>query len=225
MLKLPEELFPFFEKLEGNNNRDWFEVNKPQFKEIESQVKIFGEQLKETLALTEYVDQVKLFRIYRDVRFSKDKTPYKTHFGLSFHREKPAHRGGYYIHIKPKDCFIACGFWGPNKEDLLRIRKEMELDPEEFRTLIKQPNFKSTWGALQGDEVKTAPKGFSKDDPNIDLIRKKMYLFRKNFTDAEVLRADFFERIIDDFKAIRPFLDYMSSVLTTDLNGVSTLEN
>ena len=69
MLKLPEELFPFFKKLERNNNRDWFEVNKPQFKEIESQVKIFGEQLKETLALTEYVDQVKLFRIYRDVRF------------------------------------------------------------------------------------------------------------------------------------------------------------
>tara|TARA_B100000767_G_scaffold275585_1_gene313503 strand:- start:9945 stop:10622 length:678 start_codon:yes stop_codon:yes gene_type:complete len=224
MLKLPKELFPFFKKLERNNNRDWFEVNKPQFKEIESQVKIFGEQLKETLALTEYLDKVKLFRIYRDVRFSKDKTPYKTHFGLSFYREKPAHRGGYYIHIKPKDCFIASGFWGPNKEDLLRIRKEMELDPDEFRTLIKQTNFKSTWGTLQGDEVKTAPKGFSKEDPNIDLIRKKMYLFRKNFTDAEVLRADFFERIIDDFKTIRPFLDYMSSVLTTDLNGVSTLD-
>ena len=93
MLKLPHELFPFFKKLEKNNNRDWFEIHKPEFKKIESQVKIFGEQLKETLASTEYVDKFKLFRIYRDVRFSKDKTPYKTHFGLSFHREKPANRG------------------------------------------------------------------------------------------------------------------------------------
>jgi uncharacterized protein (TIGR02453 family) len=225
MSKLPQELFPFFKELEENNNRDWFEIHKSKFKKIESQVKIFGEELKETLASTEYVDRVKLFRIYRDVRFSKDKTPYKTHFGLSFHREKPANRGGYYIHIKPNDCFIACGFWAPSKEDLLRIRKEMELDPDEFRALLEEPNFKTGWGTLQGDEVKTAPKGFSKEDPNIDLIRKKMYLFRKGFTDKEVLRADFFERITEDFKNIRPFLDYMSSVLTTDLNGVSTLDN
>ena len=101
----------------------------------------------------------------------------------------------------------------------------MELDPDEFRALMEEPNFKVSWGTLQGDEVKTAPKGFSKEDPNIDLIRKKMYLFRKDFTDKEVLRADFFERITEDFKNIRPFLDYMSSVLTTDLNGVSTLDD
>ena len=90
---------------------------------------------------------------------------------------------------------------------------------------MAEPHFKNTWGTLEGEEVKTAPKGFSKEDPNIDLIRKKMYLFRKNYTDEEVLRPDFLEQVTTDFKTVRPFLDYMSSVLTTDLNGVSLLDD
>lgn len=224
MSSLPKELFSFFKKLEKNNNREWFNDNKPQFKNIESQVKVFGENLKNALESSEKVDEFKLFRIYRDVRFSKNKTPYKTHFGLSFHREKPEFRGGYYVHLKPNDNFIAVGFWNPNKEDLLRIRKELELDSSEFRELMEVPKFKNVWGLLEGEELKTAPKGFSKEDPNIDLIRKKMFLFKKKYTDTEVLASNFIDKVAQDFITVRPFLDYMSSVLTTDLNGVSLLE-
>jgi len=220
-----KEVLSFFKKLEKNNNREWFELNKPEFKRIEAEVKHFGQQLKEALEATEHIDRVKLFRVYRDVRFSKDKTPYKTHFGISMHREKPCYRGGYYVHLKPNKNFAAVGFWDPNKEDLLRIRKELELDPSEFRELMQESDFKNTWGDLEGEEVKTAPKGFSKEDPNIDLIRKKMFLFRKKYSDKEVLSPNFLEQLAQDFRTVRPFLDYMSSVLTTDLNGVSLLDN
>ena len=225
MSLIPKELFPFFRKLENNNNRDWFQENKAHFKAIELEVKVFGENLKQALELTEQVDKVKLFRVYRDVRFSKNKTPYKTYFGISFHREKPRYRGGYYIHLKPNDSFIAVGFWNPSKEDLLRIRKELELDPNEFRELMAEPKFKKVWGSIEGEQVKTAPKGFSKEDSNIDLIRKKMFLFSKKYSDDEVLNDDFLNQVTQDFITVRPFLDYMSSVLTTDLNGVSLLEN
>ena len=225
MTAIKKEVLSFFKKLEKNNNREWFEINKPEFKRIEAEVKHFGQQLKEALEATEHIDRVKLFRVYRDVRFSKDKTPYKTHFGISMHREKPCYRGGYYVHLKPNENFAAVGFWDPNKEDLLRIRKELELDPSEFRELMQESDFKNTWGDLEGEEVKTAPKGFSKEDPNIDLIRKKMFLFRKKYSDKEVLSPNFLEQLAQDFRTVRPFLDYMSSVLTTDLNGVSLLDN
>lgn len=225
MTAIKKEVLSFFKKLEKNNNREWFEINKPEFKRIEAEVKHFGQQLKEALEATEHIDRVKLFRVYRDVRFSKDKTPYKTHFGISMHREKPRYRGGYYVHLKPNENFAAVGFWDQNKEDLLRIRKELELDPSEFRELMHESDFKNTWGNLEGEEVKTAPKGFSKEDPNIDLIRKKMFLFRKKFSDKEVLSPNFLEQLTQDFRTVRPFLDYMSSVLTTDLNGVSLLDN
>jgi len=224
MTAIKKEVLSFFKKLEKNNNREWFEINKPEFKRIEAEVKHFGQQLKEALEATEHIDRVKLFRVYRDVRFSKDKTPYKTHFGISMHREKPCYRGGYYVHLKPNKNFAAVGFWDPNKEDLLRIRKELELDPSEFRELMQESDFKNTWGDLEGEEVKTAPKGFSKEDPNIDLIRKKMFLFRKKYSDKEVLSPNFLEQLAQDFRTVRPFLDYMSSVLTTDLNGVSLLD-
>ena len=225
MTAIKKEVLSFFKKLEKNNNREWFEINKPEFKRIEAEVKHFGQKLKEALEATEHIDRVKLFRVYRDVRFSKDKTPYKTHFGISMHREKPCYRGGYYVHLKPNKNFAAVGFWDPNKEDLLRIRKELELDPSEFRELMQESDFKNTWGDLEGEEVKTAPKGFSKEDPNIDLIRKKMFLFRKKYSDKEVLSPNFSEQLAQDFRTVRPFLDYMSSVLTTDLNGVSLLDN
>lgn len=220
---LNPDIFSFFSELENNNTREWFEPQKARFKDLEGEMKQFASVLASAMNEHDSIDKFKLFRLYRDVRFSKDKTPFKTHFGISFHREKPALRGGYYLHIKPGDNFIATGFWNPEKDDLKRIRKEMEVDADEFRELMAQPSFKSVWGTLEGEEVKTAPKGFSKEDPNIDLIRKKAYLFTKKYSDKEVLAKDFLQKVNADFKAVRPFFDYMSSVLTTDLNGVSLL--
>ncbi|GGK29421.1 TIGR02453 family protein [Yeosuana aromativorans] len=214
----------FFKRLEKNNNRDWFNDHKKEFKSIESDIKKVYNTLFELLKTHDDVDGVKLFRIYRDVRFSKNKLPYKTHFGGAFHRAKPKLRGGYYLHIQPNDqSFIAAGFWEPNKDDLFRIRKEFEMDDSEMRDILNNQALKTIWGDIKGDEVKTAPKGFSKDHEAIDLIKKKQYIFTKPFNDKEVLEPDFINTVNEAFKAIRPYFNYMSDVLTTDLNGVSTI--
>jgi uncharacterized protein (TIGR02453 family) len=99
------------------------------------------------------------------VRFSKDKTPYKTHFGLTWHRTKPLYSGGYYLHLSTKNNFLACSFWDPNPADLKRIRQEIDMDGEEYRSILNNKTFKSVWGELQGEAVKTAPMGNAKDHP------------------------------------------------------------
>ena len=213
----------FYKELAANNTREWFEPQKSRFKALEIEIKKYTEEIKKALDRTDEIERAKIFRIYRDVRFSKNKTAFKTHFGISFHRKKPNLRGNYYLHIAPGDSFIASGFWNPEKDDLFRIRKEIEFDAAELRSVISKPELKSHWGELQGEEVKTAPKGFLKEHADIDMIRKKQYLFMKKFTDKDVLSANFQYQIITHFKAIRPFFDYMTNLLTTDLNGVSLL--
>ena len=223
-VQVPTEVFDFFKKLEKNNNRDWFNDHKTEFKAIETNVKAVYNAVFESLKKHDDVDKLKLFRIYRDVRFSKNKAPYKTHFGGSFHRTKPKLRGGYYLHIQPNnESFIATGFWEPAPADLLRIRKEFEMDATEIRAILKDKTFSTIWGNFVGDEVKLAPKGFSKDHKNSDLIKKKQYIFVKKYTDSEVLSDGFIEDVNKSFKAIRPYFNYMSDVLTTDLNGESII--
>ena len=223
MKNINPDIFTFYKDLDKNNNREWFESHKPRFKALESEVKDFNEIVKFGLEETDDIEKVKMFRIYRDVRFSKNKTPYKTHFGVSFHRKKPNLRGSYYMHLAPQNSFIASGFWNPNPMDLLRIRKDLEMDAQELRDVITDFTFKKVWGELQGDVVKTSPKGFNIDHPNIDLIRHKQFLFIKRFDDKSVLSSEFQKEVIKSFSAIRPFFDLMTNVLTTDLNGVSLL--
>jgi uncharacterized protein (TIGR02453 family) len=224
-VSIPKSVFDFFKKLEKNNNRDWFNEHKPEFKSIEAEAKQAYQELNEMLNAHDEIEKFKMFRIYRDVRFSKNKLPYKTHLGGSYGRKKPELRGGYYLHIQPNNkSFIATGFWQPNKEDLLRIRKEFEQDDSEIREIINNKKFKDVWGEFEGDEVKTAPKGFSKEHKAIDLIKKKQFVFTKKYTDKEVLSPNFIKEVDVSFKAIRPYFDYMSDVLTTDLNGVSLLK-
>ncbi len=221
---LTKEVLNFLKQLEKNNNRAWFDEHKTIFKTHESKVKDLYGSVLEGLRATDEIEKLKVFRIYRDVRFSKDKTPYKIHFAGSFSRTGAKLRGGYYIRIKPGDSFIATGFWDPNKEDLFRIRKELEVDSEEFRGVIGESYFKKVWGDITGDELKTAPKGFDKEHENIDLIRKKQFIFVKKMTDKEVLSPNFVEEVTKSFVAIRPFFDLMSDILTTDLNGTSLLD-
>lgn len=220
-MQLNPAIFRFFKKLTKNNNRKWFEQNKSEFKALETDVKQFGEALKDQLNQNDSIDRFKVFRIYRDVRFSKDKTPYKTHFGLTWHRTKPEFRGGYYLHLKPDDIFLACGFWDPAPADLKRIRQEIDLDGEEYRNLINAPAFKNIWGELQGNKVRTSPKGYAKDHPDIDLLRLKQHIFMIRYTEEEVTARDFMNRLDAAIQAVRPFVDYMSAVLTTNANGES----
>ncbi|MDG5491606.1 DUF2461 domain-containing protein [Psychroserpens sp. SPM9] len=222
--KFSKDILDFFKKLEKNNDRDWFNDHKKEFKTNEAQAKAAYKSINDALNKHDVIDTFKLFRIYRDVRFSKNKLPYKTHFGGSFHRKKPELRGGYYVHIQPNnESFIATGFWEPNKDDLLRIRREFEQDDETIRSIISNKKFKSIWGDFVGDELKTAPRDFDKAHPAIDLIRKKQYIFVKKYTDAQVASDSFIDDVNASFKAIRPFFDYMSDVLTTNLNGESII--
>ena len=220
---ISKEVFDFLKQLEKNNNKEWFEANKKVFKKHEASVKGFYEAVKDKLNHHDEIEKMKMFRIYRDVRFSKDKTPYKTHFGGSFSRLGNHLRGGYYLHLKPGGSFLATGFWDPNKEDLFRIRKELEMDAAEFREVIGQKSLKSIWGDLKGDTVKTAPKGFDREHPDIDLIKHKQYVFVRDLTDKEVLSDSFLEEVDASFCAIRPYFDLMSDILTTNLNGESIL--
>ena len=124
-MNLEPEIFEFLKKLKKNNNRPWFKDNKSTFDTHNSNVKKYFSNFFDNNKDQFKWESFKVFRIYKDVRFSKDKTPYKTHFAIAFHRTKPKYRGGFYIHIQPGNTFIASGFWNPNKDDLYRIRKEM----------------------------------------------------------------------------------------------------
>jgi uncharacterized protein (TIGR02453 family) len=220
-----KEALEFLKELKVNNNRDWFKLNKSRYEEHKKEAHSFYEQIRTGLQLTDDIDKLKLFRIYRDVRFSNDKTPYNPHFAGSFSRKGKRLRGGYYLRIRPGESFLAGGFWAPNKADLLRIRKEFEISDVEIRNILKDAEFVRIFGGhLSGEEVKTAPKGFQRDHPAIDLIRKKGFIAVRKFSDREVLSPGFKDEVLTSFQTLRPFFDYMSEVLTTDLNGVSTID-
>jgi len=203
-----------------------FEVNKPRYQKEEKVLKSFCEMIKEGLEKTDQIEKVKVYRIYKDVRFSKDKTPYKANRGASFMREGESRRGSYFLNIEPGKSFIGGGFFGPNPADLLRIRKEFEMDVSEIREIMANPDFSKVFGTefVPYSQVKTAPKGFSKDHPAIDLIKNKSFFFQHFYTDKEVLSENFSEKIINHYQLLRPYFDLMSDVLTTDLNGVSLLK-
>ncbi|MCL9770220.1 DUF2461 domain-containing protein [Flavobacterium sp. HXWNR69] len=221
---IPKSAIEFLNKLKENNNREWFAEHKKEFDLEQKSMKTFFNSVGEQLGKVDSIERIQIFRIYRDVRFSKDKSPYKNHFSVGFTRTKPLFRGGYYLHIEPGGSFVGGGFWEPNAADLHRIRKEFEMDDEEVRAIIAEDNFQKYFGELKGEELKTAPKGFDKTHPAIDLIRKKQYLLTRNFSDEEVLAPDFQKEVIATFQSMRPFFDYISDVLSTDLNGESLYE-
>lgn len=210
--------FEFLTALKSNNNRDWFTKNKAVYQKAHANLAGFMEDLIVEMKKIDNIEnesgKKSLFRIYRDVRFSQNKDPYKTHFGASLTRATRWLRGGYYIHFEPGNTFIEGGFWQPNKDDLKLIRDELAHNAKPLRSILDEPNFKKAFGELKGAALKTAPRGFDKEHPNIDLIRYKSFYFEHNFTDEVVLSEDFVFEITKTFLAIRPFFDYMSEVLT-----------
>ncbi|SHH76213.1 TIGR02453 family protein [Chryseobacterium oranimense] len=214
-----KKTFEFLKQLEKNNTREWFALHKSEYDSVVKENKAFFNKIYTELQEHDNLKGIHIFRIYRDVRFSKDPTPYKTNFGVGYSRSKPMLRGGYYIHLEPGNSFVGGGFWGPDAKDLLRIRKEFEISTAEIEKITSEETFVKYFGQIEGDAVKTAPRGFDKDHPSIDLIRKKQYVVRRKFTDKEVLSDGFQKEALLTLLAMRPFFDYMSEVLTTDLNG------
>lgn len=226
-ISIPKSSLDFLEQLKLNNNKPWFDEHKPEYLIELNHIQNFAEALLKELSKSDVLENASgkksVYRIYRDIRFSKDKTPFKTFWGGSYTRATAARRGGYYFHIEKGNTFLAGGFWGPNAADLKRIRTEFDLDPETFQKILNSKSFKNTFGTLQGEQLKTTPKGFDPNHPAIDLLRFKQYLIIKRFTDDEVLSPQFLELSLETFKNMRPFFDYMSEVLTTDTNGGSIL--
>lgn len=223
--QVPPSSLNFLKAVKKNNNRDWFAKHKDEYLEELEHITAFADALLIEMNKHDSIEtpsgKKSLHRIYRDTRFSKDKTPYKTNWSGSFSRATKKLRGGYYFHIEPGNSFIGGGFWGPNPDDLKRIREEFVVNGKEFRKIMNSKSFKDNFRTMQGEQLKTAPQGFEKDHPEIDLIRYKQFLLYKGFTDKEVLSPGFVKQVSEGFRKMRPFLDYMSEALTTDLNGIS----
>ncbi len=219
---LSSHTFEFLSDLKKNNNRDWFNEHKPRYQQAHQNVADFMDALIGEMKKVDNIEnesgKKSMFRIYRDVRFSKDKSPYKPSLSGSLKRATKWLRGGYYVHIEPENVFLGVGFWNPNPADLKLIRDELAHDADPLRAILNNSEFKATWGELKGEQVKTAPKGFAKDHPNIDLIRFKSFTFMKSFSDEEAQSEDFIFDVVKAFLAIRPFFDYMSEVLTRHTN-------
>ena len=160
---------------------------KSNIKHIAKNVIDFADELLVLMNKHDNIETVSgkksLHRIYRDVRFSKDKTPYNSHWSGSFSRATKMLRGGYYFHIAPGNSMVAGGFWGPNTEDLKRVRDEIAIDAQPLRKILKKKSIVDTFGEIHGDRLKTAPRGFDKEHPDVDLLQLKQYILYRNFSD------------------------------------------
>jgi len=219
MTQIKKESLHFLRDIKKNNHRPWFHDNKDRYTVANQNIKNFCTAWEEEMNKWDSIEKKKVFRIYRDVRFSKDKTPYNSHWSMSLSRTKPYLRGGYYMRIVPEGATIASGFWNPNSTDLKLIRANIDMDAKRFRKAINQKKLKDTWGELEGQSVKTSPQGYNKEHADIDLLRHKQFLFSKSFTTKEVLDKGFLKEAVKSFKALRPFLNHMSEILGHDLNG------
>ena len=215
--------FLFLRDLKKHNNRDWFNKNKSRYLAEQENMLAFAGNLLEKMRRHDEIENASakkvLFRIYKDVRFSKDKSPYKTSWSGHFRRATRKKRGGYYFHIEEGNSYMAGGFFGPEAGDLKRIRQDIERNYSDWKKLLGNKKTKTFFGELQGEKLLTAPKGFDKKHPAIGLLRHKAFVLRHDFTDKEVLSEKFPDKLNEAFKNLRPFFDYMSEVLTTDLNG------
>ena len=209
----------FLKALDKNNNREWFLSHKEEYELALNDMKSIAGEVEKALNKKDVIESARVFRIYRDVRFSKDKAPYKNNFGIHFTRATPQRRGGYYLHLEPGKSFAGGGFWAPSPEDLKRMRDEFAFDDAPIRKIITSKTFVKYFVTLHGDELKTAPSGYDRNHPAIDLIRKKQFIISRPFTDKEVVDPTFIKEVTLTFEAMRPYFDYMSDVLSTDING------
>lgn len=224
--QIPVSAFNFLHRLKENNNRGWFANNKAMYQHELAQVAAFADNLLQELNRHDVIETASgaksLYRIYRDIRFSKDKTPFSTYWGGRFRRAGKQRRGGYYYHFEPGNkSFVLAGFWGPSAQDLKLIRDDIAFDPAPLRDILTDSIFTGSFGTLQGEQLKTSPKGYERDHEAIDLLRYKQFLVSRQFSDQEVLNPDFISLANQALKNMRPFLDYMSEVLTVDANGLS----
>ena len=208
----------FLKDLAENNERDWLLANKERQKEAQEEFKEFVRELYKGLLVfdssLEGQDPVKsIFRIYRDVRISKDKRPYKTNFGVYLKKGgKKSPYSGYYFHLEPGKSFIAGGIYMPPNEVLKKIREEIDYNPDEVKNLLSG-DFKKLFGQMEGDSLKRPPRGYSEDHPMIGLIKHKSFLMMRNLDDKQLLRKSMLRDALQVYEAMKPWNSFINRSL------------
>jgi uncharacterized protein (TIGR02453 family) len=216
------ELFIFLQELKDNNNREWFQANKQRY---EAQVREpllafitdFGLRLAE-ISPHFVADARKsggsLFRLNRDVRFSADKSPYKSNSGLQFRHEsgKDVHAPGFYLHLEPDAVFCAAGIWQPDNPTLGKIRDAIVETPETWQAVLEDSAFRQTF-SLGGDSLKRPPKGYKADHPFIEDIKRKDFVASRQFSEAETCAPNFMDRFAETCRTSAPFVAFLTKAL------------
>jgi uncharacterized protein (TIGR02453 family) len=214
-------ILKFLKDLAKHNDREWFEKNKPRYLEAKQLFEdLVASVLKEFVKFEPGLgglDPKKLpFRIYRDVRFSKDKSPYKTNMGAGFSPNgKLVQEPGYYLHLEPGNkSFIAGGIYMPDATNLTKIRQEIDYNSDKLEKIVNNKKFKSLYKSFDDfDKLKTAPKGFPKDHPHIEWLKHKSYIVSRSFTDKEVGDKKFLKTVAENSKQIKPLNDFIREAL------------
>lgn len=208
-------LLKFLKDLEKNNTKEWFHENNETYQKLRSDFIQFVGQLIEEIAKFDKgvagLDPKKcIFRINRDIRFSKEKSPYKTNFGAAMGEGgKKTEKAGYYFHAEPGKSFIAGGIWMPSSEVLSNIRQEIDYNQDEFKKLLETKDFKKYFGELEGESLKTAPKGYTTDHPLIEVIRQKSFVMTHYYEDKELkeIKAKEVAGVFEKMKPVNDFLN------------------
>ncbi|MEA1848489.1 DUF2461 domain-containing protein [Chryseobacterium sp. MHB01] len=211
------KVFDFLRQLAENNNREWFTENKNLYTESQENIVAFLEDL--IAEMSEFdselgkIDAKKsLFRIYRDTRFSKDKTPYKTNIGASLGMGKGSQKGGYYLHLEPGKSFIAGGIYMPESSVLKTLRKEISLYGKEFLNILNNKEFKKYFPELdQDDKLKKVPQGFEKEDPMAEYLKLKSFIVVYNLSDKEISDKSASKTLAKIFKVMKPLNDFLNA--------------
>lgn len=215
----------FLEVLKINNNRDWFYENKKSYEEFKIDyhqlIRDFLEILKPQDASLELLEVKKCaFRINRDIRFSKNKAPYKTHLGIWMNTNHGNKNGpGYYIHIEKGSSFIAGGIYSPEVDDLKKIRKEIAFFYEDLDKILKDNNFKKHFTGLDKTEtnsLKNGPKDFDKEHPAIEFLKLKSFVAVRLISDAELSNENFVKTIAEKLIVLKPLLEFLNRGLLID---------
>lgn len=214
-----ENAIKFLNELKKNNNREWFTENKKRYEAAKSEFEYFITKLIDEISkfdpqLTGVSAKQCIFRLFRDVRFSKDKRPYKEHFGAFMGGNgRKTTLAAYYIHIDPEGCFLGGGLYRPQPGVLKKVRQQIDYDATPLRDIINHNDFKETYGQMDGEQLKTAPRDFPKDHPDIDLLRFKDFIGTHQFEIADVLKPTFVQYAANRLAKLKPLNDYLNSAI------------
>lgn len=214
-----EKSFSFLRLLRQNNNREWYHANKNIYNEAKLEFEHITEILLHEMiiidkSLAGLTPKECIFRIFRDVRFSKDKSPYKTNFGAFLTAGgRKAGNAGYYIHIEPGESLVAGGIYMPPSPVLKAIRQEIYEHTDEFKEIVSKTRKNSEFEGFFGEKLKGAPRGFPKEFPDIELLKYKSYGLSKSLTDNDITDKNALQKIVIDFKKLHPLIKFINEAI------------